>query len=438
MQQQGKKSKLMPKWCQICNLISFSSKDFIMTLSQKNIVLIIGGGIAAYKALDLIRRLRERGAKLHVVMTRDGEKFVTPLTVAALAGQTVYRDLFAAQDGYDIGHIRLARAADLILIAPLTASRMAKMATGLAEDLAGAVLLAASCPIVGVPAMNPHMWAHVATRRNLEQLLADGVEFIGPQWGEMAESGEAGLGRMSDVADIVAHVERILAPQLAKPLAGHHIIITAGPTHEPIDPVRFLANRSSGKQGYAIAAALAEMGADVTLVSGPVQLPEPAGIKLVRVETAVEMLAAVEQSLPAEVAIFVAAVADWRMQQPERQKMKKNKGETSLTLELIQNPDILATIAKGSHRPHLVIGFAAETSETISHGKKKLREKKADWIIANNVSMADDGGSIMGGDETSVHILSEEGIESWPRMSKQEMAGKLAHKIADVLTGMGE
>jgi len=416
------------------------SKNMIMSLAQKNILLIIGGGIAAYKALDLIRRLRERGAKVRVVLTRDGQKFVTPLTAAALSGQPAFCDLFAGKEGYDIGHIRLAREADLLLIAPLTASRMAKMATGLADDLAGAVMLAASCPILAAPAMNPHMWAHATTRRNLAQLRDDGINFVDPEWGEMAETGESGLGRMSEVTHIVTQVEQILTRPQDKqpkdrllenmPLKNHHVIVTAGPTHELIDPVRYIANRSSGKQGYAIADALAKLGAQVTLISGPVALAPPIGVRMIYVDTACAMLVAVEEALPADAAVFVAAVADWRLANPQSQKMKKRKGQHSLTLEFTQNPDILAKIAKSVNRPQLVIGFAAETSDLLANGRKKLHDKGADWIIANDVSSASDGSSIMGGDYMRAHILSNESCEEWPEMSKQEMANLLAQKIA--------
>jgi len=403
-----------------------------MRLVQKNILLIIGGGIAAYKVLDLIRRLREAGAHLEIIITQAGQKFVTPLSVSALNAGSVYTDLFEEQ-ARDISHIRLARAADLILIAPLTASRMAKMVAGLGDDLAGAVLLAANSPILAAPAMNPHMWNHPATQRNLAQLRIDGVEFIGPEWGEMAEANEAGLGRMSEGADIITRVETVLAGTDIRSLEGRHIIITAGPTHEEIDPVRFFANRSSGKQGYAIAQACVQLGARVTLVSGPVQLPDPVGVEVIRVASARAMLAAVEQALPAEVAIFVAAVADWRVRAPQTQKIKKQADQTSLTLELVQNPDILAIIAKGKDRPQLVIGFAAETADILGYGQKKLHDKGADWILANDVSTAPDGRSIMGGDQTQVHLISHEGVESWALMSKQEMATRLAYKIAETL-----
>jgi len=405
-----------------------------LSLAQKNILLIIGGGIAAYKSLDLIRRLRERGAQIRVVITKAGQKFFTPLTAAALSTQTVHTDLFGAQEAHHISHIRLAREADLILIAPLTASRMAKMVYGLGDDLAGAILLAANCPVLAAPAMNPHMWAHPATKRNFVQLKTDGIEFIGPEWGEMAEAGEAGLGRMSEGSDIIARIEQILTPTTHKPLSGHHIIVTAGPTHEPLDPVRYIANRSSGKQGYAIASSLADLGANVTLISGLVNLPKPQYVTLIEVETAHTMLAAVEQALPADAAIFVAAVADWSSAEPSPQKIKKEEDQTSLTLTLIKNPDILATIANSNHRPKLVIGFAAETASIIENGKKKLRKKGADWIIANDVSYDPHGRSIMGGDETIVHIISSQGVENWPPMSKQQMAAKLAQKIADTLT----
>jgi len=404
-----------------------------MILANKNILLVIGGSIAAYKALELIRRLSERGASVRVILTASGQKFVTPLTVAALSGKPAYTDLFAVQDGFDIGHIRLSREADLILIVPLTASRMGKMCMGLADDLAGSVLLAADCPVLAAPAMNPFMWAHAATKRNRAQLAADGIEFIGPEWGEMAEMGEAGLGRMSEVVDIVARVEQSLISSSTKPLDNCPIIVTAGPTYEAIDPVRYIANRSSGKQGYAIAKALAALGAHVTLISGPVFLTEPAGVKVIHVETARAMLTAVEASLPAEVAIFAAAVADWQMAEPHKQKMKKISTQTSLTLELVKNPDILAQVAKSTKRPRLVIGFAAETSSILDNGRKKLHEKGADWIIANDVSVAANGESIMGGDDTIVHILSSAGVENWPAMSKSAMAARLAQKIAKTL-----
>jgi len=310
---------------------------------------------------------------------------------------------------------------------------MAQMAAGLAQDLAGAVLLAARCPILAAPAMNPAMWAHAATKRNAETLRQDGINMIGPEWGEMAEKGEAGLGRMSEVADIVKQVAHILGTKSSQILQGRHILVTSGPTHEPIDPVRYLANRSSGKQGHAIAASLAHLGAKVTLISGPVSLTPPEGVDVVHVETACAMLASVQSALPADAAIFVAAVADWRVENLAAQKIKKQSGQTSLALQLVQNPDILATIAKGQDRPRLVIGFAAETTDLAAHAAQKLDTKGADWIIANDVTKDTQGVSIMGGDETCWQIFSPSGVESWEKMSKMQAAKRLALKIAQEL-----
>jgi len=404
------------------------------SMEEKNILLIIGGGIAAYKVLDLVRRLREKGAVVRVIMTKAAQEFITPLSAAALSGNPVLCDLFTHEEGYDVGHIRLARSADLIIIAPLTASRMAKMATGMAQDLAGAILLAATCPVLAVPAMNPAMWVHAATRRNAETLQQDGIKMVGPEWGEMAEKGEAGLGRMSEVADIVQQASHMLRPDTDQPLQGRHIIVTSGPTHEPIDPVRFLANRSSGKQGHAIAAALAHLGAKVTLISGPVAIKPPQGVRVVDVDTACAMLHAVEAALPADAAVFVAAVADWRVEELASQKIKKQPGQTTLSLQLVQNPDILATIAKGKKRPRLVIGFAAETTDLATHAAQKLANKGADWIIANNVAKNEEGLSIMGGDETCWQIFSRLSVEEWPRMSKTQAAQQLGSKIAQALS----
>jgi len=414
-------------------MVNSSSKS---ELQGKNILLMIGGGIAAYKALDLIRRLRERGAVVRVILTKAAQEFVTPLSAATLSGNPVTTELFTHQQGYDVGHIRLARMADMIVMAPLTASRMAKVAAGHADDLAGSVLLAARCPILAAPAMNGAMWAHAATKRNLQQLIRDGIKMIGPEWGEMAEKDEAGLGRMSEVADIVMQIEQFFAFDRTKAqmLTGRHVIVTSGPTHEPIDPVRYLANRSSGKQGHAIAAWLNQLGADVTLISGPVAIAPPPGVRLIQVETGGAMLAATQAALPADVAIFVAAVADWRLSAPAVQKIKKSKEQTTLSLELVQNPDILATIAKGKRRPALVIGFAAETADLAVYASEKLTQKGADWIIANDVSKGEDGASIMGGDETQWHIFSHQGVESWPLMPKEKAAEKLAMKIADHLS----
>ncbi|MCV9908119.1 bifunctional phosphopantothenoylcysteine decarboxylase/phosphopantothenate--cysteine ligase CoaBC [Brucella sp. HL-2] len=397
------------------------------TLQGKRILLIIGGGIAAYKAPDLIRRLRERGAHVRPLMTSAAQQFVTPLTIGAVSADHVFTDLFSREDEQDVGHIRLARDADLIVVAPVTADLMAKMAHGLADDLASAVLLARKIPVLVAPAMNPAMWENPATKRNRLTLVNDGVRFIGPEKGEMAESGEAGTGRMSEPLAIVAAVETLLAPR-AKPLSGKTIVMTSGPTHEPIDPVRYIANRSSGKQGHAIAAALAKLGATVHLVSGPVTIPDPQGVKVIHVETAREMQAAVESRLPADAAVMVAAVADWRTANAADQKIKKQPGESAPTLSMVENPDILAGIGHSEKRPGLVVGFAAETQDVLANAGRKLDKKGADWIVANDVS-----GDVMGGDRNRVRILSRTGIEEWPEMSKEQVAEKLAEKIAGVL-----
>ena len=332
------------------------------------ILLIVGGGIAAYKSLDLIRRLRERGMAVRVVMTAAAQKFITPLSAGAISGEKVFTDLFDPDSEFDVGHIRLSREAELIVVAPATADLLAKLAGGHADDLATAVLLATDKKILLAPAMNPRMWSSPATGRNIAQLAADGVVLVGPGEGEMAERGERGIGRMAEPLEIVAAIEALLAKQPTHPLAGKRVIVTSGPTHEPIDPVRYIGNRSSGKQGHAIAAAAAAAGADVVLVSGPVALPDPAGVRVVRVETAQEMLVGVEQALPADIAIFAAAVADWRVAQMQTQKIKKSGKAPPLALT--ENPDILATVAKlGSRRPALVIGFAAETDQVIAHAR---------------------------------------------------------------------
>ncbi|MEF2554133.1 bifunctional phosphopantothenoylcysteine decarboxylase/phosphopantothenate--cysteine ligase CoaBC [Aurantimonas sp. A2-1-M11] len=399
-------------------------------LSGKRVLLIIGGGIAAYKSLDLIRRLRERGAVVTPVMTAAAAEFVTPLAVGALSAAKVFSDLFDRADEHDVGHIRLARDADAILVAPATANLMARAANGLADDLATAILLAARAPILMAPAMNPAMWNHAATRRNHATLLADGIRFAGPNAGEMAEAGEAGTGRMAEPVEIAEALQAMLSAG-PKPLAGRHIVVTSGPTHEPIDPVRYIANRSSGRQGHAIAAALAEQGAAVTLVSGPVAIPDPAGVRAVRVETAREMLAAVEAALPADVAIFAAAVADWRAETETARKIKKHSGGAP-SLALTENPDILATIGHGQNRPPLVIGFAAETDDLLANARGKLVRKGADAIVANDVSA---GTGVMGGAANTVHIVTEAGIEDWPKMDKSEVARRLAAWIARHLAG---
>ena len=394
-------------------------------LAGKRILLVIGGGIAAYKCLDLIRRLKERGASVTPVMTRAAAEFVTPLSVGALAASKVYSDLFDREDEQDVGHIRLAREHDLVVVAPATADRMARLASGLADDLAGAILLATRAPILMAPAMNPAMWDHPATRRNLVRLTEDGVGFVGPGKGEMAEKGEAGTGRMAEPLEIIAAVEAILSPK-ERPLTGLSVIVTSGPTHEPIDPVRYIANRSSGRQGHAIAAALRDAGADVTLVSGPVTLPDPQGVSVRHVETAAEMLAAVESALPADIAVFVAAVADWRVAAESSRKIKKT-GDGPPTLALAENPDILATIGHHAMRPPLVIGFAAETDDLLANARKKLEKKGADAILANDVSPE---GGVMGGSENTIRLVTAEAVEEWPRLAKEAAAERLAGWIA--------
>ncbi len=403
----------------------------------RRIVLIIGGGIAAYKCLDLIRRLRERGYGVHTVMTRAAQSFVTPLSVGALSNDRVFTDLFDLDDEREIGHIRLSREADLIVVAPATADLLAKMANGLADDLASAVLLASDKPVLVAPAMNPRMWLHPATQRNMARLLDDGVHVIGPNAGEMAERGEAGIGRMAEPHEIAAEIDRLTAgPQgqrhNALALAGRHVLVTSGPTHEAIDPVRFIANRSSGKQGHAIAAAAKALGARVTLVSGPVAIPPPDGVEVHRVESAEDMLAAVRGALPADIAVFAAAVADWRVASTSRQKLKKLPTRTAPTLTLMENPDILKSISSlKSDRPALVIGFAAETQDVLQNGARKLASKGADWIVANDVS--EDTGTF-GGDGNTVHLLTPAGVESWPAMSKSAVATQLMEKAAHAIT----
>ena len=402
--------------------------------SSQRILLIIGGGIAAYKCLDLIRRLRERGYAVRAVLTKSAEHFVTPLSVGALTNERVFTDLFDLDDEREIGHIRLARDPDLIVVAPATADLLAKMAGGHANDLATAVLLATDKPVLVAPAMNPRMWLNKATQRNVKQLRADGVHFVGPAIGEMAERGEAGPGRLVEVPDLVAKIESLLKGHDASPmpLAGKRVLITSGPTHEPIDPVRYLANRSSGKQGYALAAAAQRLGAEVTLVSGPVTLADPPGVAVVRVVTAAEMLEAVTQALPADIAIFAAAVADWRIAKPKSDKLKKAANSEPPSLKLAENADILKTIAhRASDRPGLIIGFAAETEDVIAHAKRKLKSKGADWIVANDVSPET---GVMGGDRNTVHIITRDGVESWPEMSKDVVAEKLMARAAAYLT----
>ena len=397
---------------------------------RPRIVLIIGGGIAAYKSLDLIRRLQERGAHLRCILTPAARHFVTPLAAGVVAGERAFTDLFDPQSEFDVGHIRLAHDADLIVVAPATADLLAKMAGGHADDLATAVLLATDKPVLIAPAMNPQMWAAKATVRNLAQLAADGVHSVGPNSGEMAERGEAGLGRMAEPMEIVAAVEKLLRRGAA--LAGKRILVTSGPTVEPIDPVRFIANRSSGKQGHAIAAAAAAAGADVVLVSGPVNQTDPDGVAVVKVETARQMLQAVEKALPADAAIFAAAVADWRTESASSRKIKKQQDQVP-TLRLIENPDILSTIAhRKSGRPHLVIGFAAETDDVIANARAKLAKKGCDWIVANDVSPE---SGVMGGETNTVHLVTASGVESWPTQVKDEVARMLVERVAAALDG---
>ena len=405
-------------------------------VTDARVTLIIGGGIAAYKSLDLIRRLRERHIRVRCVLTHAAQQFVTPLAAAAISGDHAFTDLFDARSEFDVGHIRLARDCDLIVVAPATADLMAKMANGHADDLASAVLLAASRPILLAPAMNPLMWSNAATRRNAAQLMRDGIAFVGPNAGEMAESGEAGVGRMAEPLEIAAAAERFLRPVKPRPLAGRRMLITAGPTHEPIDPVRYIANRSSGKQGYAIATAAQAAGADVTLVSGPVELDEPKGVSVVHVESARDMLKRVEAALPVDIAIFAAAVADWRVANEGEQKLKKTEAAIP-SLQLVENPDILATISHlREQRPPLVIGFAAETEHLIDNAKAKLKRKGCDWIVANDVSPAT---GVMGGDRNTVHLLTRNGddiaVASWPVMTKEQVAVELVAHVAKSVVG---
>jgi phosphopantothenoylcysteine decarboxylase/phosphopantothenate--cysteine ligase len=401
-------------------------------MQGKSILLIVGGGIAAYKCLDFVRRAKERGAKVRCVLTAAAQEFVTPLSFATLSEEPVFTELFDLKDETEIGHIRLSREADLIVVAPATADLLAKMAHGLAGDLASTVLLAADKPVLAAPAMNWRMWEHPATKRNLVQLRADGVQFVGPNEGAMA-CGEWGLGRMAEVEEIIAAAERLLTGGGEKPLSGRHVLVTAGPTFEPIDPVRFIGNRSSGKQGFAIAAAAARLGARVTLIAGPTALAVPAGVTAVPVDTAREMLAAVEAALPADIAIFSAAVADWRPDSVQGEKIKK--GAAAPQLHLVENPDILKTVSKrAENRPLLVIGFAAETGEAVAHAAKKLESKGCDWIVANDVSPEN---GVFGGDKNTVHLLTRPGVQDWPKMSKDEVAERLIQEAAAWLAKEG-
>ncbi len=399
-------------------------------LDGKRILLIIGGGVAAYKSLDLARRLMERGAAVRGVLTPAGQQFITPMSVASLTGDECYTDLFSLKDEAEMGHIRLSREADLVVIAPATADLMAKMAHGLANDLASTILLATDKQVLIAPAMNAEMWAHKATQRNIETLKRDGILMVGPGDGMLA-CGEVGPGRLAEVPDMVAAIEGYFAGG-NRPLMGKHIVVTAGPTHEPIDPVRYIANRSSGKQGFAIAGALAALGGEVTLVSGPVSQTTPPGVARVDVETALEMDAAVKAALPADAAVCVAAVADWRIKAGSNgEKLKKSKDGIP-ALNLCENPDILKGLsAMKEGRPALVVGFAAETEQVIEHATAKRKRKGCDMIVANDVSHTT---GIMGGDSNQVHVITETGVESWPTMSKDDVATALAKTIADALT----
>ncbi len=413
-------------------------------MSNKRILLIIGGGIAAYKCLELIRRLREQGVATRTVLTKAATHFVTPLSVGALSNEAVLTNLFNLNEEREIGHIRLSREADLIVVAPATADLLAKMAGGHANDLASTVLMATNKPVLAAPAMNPHMWLHPATQRNVAQLERDGVTIVGPDVGEMAERDEAGPGRLIEIPTLVETITTALAISPTRSgsntstskkakgsLAGRHVLITAGPTHEPIDPVRYIANRSSGKQGYAIAAAARDAGANVTLISGPVTLADPDDITVRHIETAQEMLEATKAALPADIAIFTAAVADWRVDGKTNSKIKKKKSGAP-DLSLIENPDILKTVAKKRKgRPTLVIGFAAETDAVVKFGTKKLKAKGADWIVANDVSATT---GIMGGDRNTVHLITSNGVEDWPDMAKEDVAKRIITQAAKTLS----
>ena len=400
-------------------------------LAGKRVLLIIGGGIAAYKSLLLIRLLKAAGAAVAPVLTAAGAEFVTPLTVAALAGEKAYSSLFNLTDEAEMGHIQLSQVADLIVVAPATADLLAKMAGGRADDLASTLLLATDTPVLAAPAMNVRMWEHPATQRNIAQLRADGILFVGPDDGEMA-CGEFGPGRMSEPEAIMARIETELTDG---PLTGRHVLVTSGPTHEAIDPVRYIANRSSGAQGTAIAEALRDLGARVTFVTGPAMVPAPEGVEVKRVETAVQMLAAVQAALPADVAVFAAAVADWRVANVSGSKLKKDGSGQAPVLQFAENPDILAAISHAGARPGLVVGFAAETDDVVANATAKRLRKGCDWIVANDVSPAT---GIMGGSENAVTLITEEGADVWPRMSKDEVARLLAQRIATALNSVGK
>ena len=392
---------------------------------MSRVLLIVGGGIAAYKACEIVRGLRKGGHSVRCVMTEAAAHFVTPMTLAALSEDKVYTTLWDLKDEAEMGHIQLSREADLVVVAPASADLLARMAGGIANDLATTLLLATDKPVLAVPAMNVRMWHHAATQRNVAQLRADGVTVMEPDEGAMA-CGEWGAGRLPEPDAIIDAIEAALVPASDRPLTGKRVIVTAGPTHEPIDPVRYIANRSSGKQGFAVAEALAELGADVCLIAGPVALPTPLGVTRVDVETAREMERAVDAALPADAAVMVAAVADWRVDATAEQKIKKDG--TQPALALVENPDILAKLGGSDRRPRLLIGFAAETERVVEHAAAKLERKNADWIVANDVS-----GDVMGGDANTVHVVTAEGVESWTRLPKRDVARRLARKIADVL-----
>ena len=396
-------------------------------VSGKQVLLIVGGGIAAYKALELVRLLRKRGIAVRAVLTKAGEEFVTPLSLSALTEDKIYTDLFSLTDEAEMGHIQLSRSADLILVAPATADMLAKMRAGLAGDLASTLLLATDTPVLAAPAMNIRMWTHAATQENVTVLAERGISFIGPEEGDMA-CGEFGPGRMAEPAAIAEAVAARL-DLAAKPLAGKCAVVTSGPTYEPIDPVRYIANRSSGKQGHAIAAALAAAGARVTLITGPTREPDPAGVTVRHIETARQMLAEVEAALPADIAIFAAAVADWRVAEEATQKLKKESSGNILALSMIENPDILKTVSRlDGNRPALVIGFAAETENLIAHATEKRTRKGCDWVLANDVSPA---AGTFGGDTNTIHLITGYGAEVWPTLSKKDVATKLATRIAE-------
>ncbi|MDY0881820.1 bifunctional phosphopantothenoylcysteine decarboxylase/phosphopantothenate--cysteine ligase CoaBC [Dongia soli] len=399
-------------------------------LHGKKLLLVIAGGIAAYKMLEFIRRGREAGLDIRTILTAGGAQFVTPLSVAALTENKVYQDLFSLTDESEMGHIRLVREADLILVAPASADLIAKMAHGLADDLASTALLAADKPVLIAPTMNVQMWANAATQANIATLRQRGIQLVGPGKGDLA-CGEVGSGRMAEPADILAAVGNLLGLRKA-PLQGKRALVTSGPTYEPIDPVRYIANRSSGKQGHAIAAALARLGAETILVSGPTREPDPLGVTVHHIESAREMLGACEAALPVDIAVCAAAVADWRVADASDQKLKKDGSGSAPTLQLATNPDILAGLAAaGAKRPKLVIGFAAETEKLIEHAQGKLARKGCDWIIANDVSS---GSGTFGGDSNLVHLITRSGAEAWPRMSKLEIADRLAQRIAETVS----